>query len=323
MFDPSDRLAGLCQSMRGATYLPSYAANTVQAWLHYDPRAVRHELGYARSVGLNTVRVFLQFAVYRTSPGQFLHDLRDLLCAADARELSVILCLYDGCFGHPASVENDGIPPDPATRFFPWVACPGLESLRPEFYPEGDRYVEDVVSAVAEQENLLLWEIMNEPFSSSEAILNTAGNQEPTVVEARSRIVEFCRHYSALVRRADASRAVTIGVSDQGKLEYFQDSVDVLSFHEYCADADAFEGLLQTALAKAERAGKPLLLTECGAMGQEMAMVAPLCKRHRVGWCFTWLMVTGAFTDDAGLFLADGTPRDPKELDAIRGACAT
>lgn len=39
-------LAGLCRRMRGATYLPSYAANTLQAWLGHDPS----------SAGLNTVR---------------------------------------------------------------------------------------------------------------------------------------------------------------------------------------------------------------------------------------------------------------------------
>lgn len=319
----SDSLLIKCQKMRGSIYIPSYAANTVQAWLNYNPSIVRKELGYARFLGLNTVRIFLQYAVYRADPEQFLNDLRDFLSVAETYELSVIPCFYDGCFGYKASVENNGIPPDPTIRFFPWVACPGLENLHPEFYPEGDKYVKDVISAIGEQENIYLWEIMNEPFSSSEYILNTVSNQEPMIVEDRRRIVAFCQHYSELVRRLDPSRGITIGVSDQGKIEYFQNLVDVVSFHEYCVDREGFEGLLMSAVSKAKRIEKPLLLTECGALGQKMSMVAPLCKRYGVGWCFTWLMVAGVFTKDAGLFLADGTTRNPEEMAAIRSACAS
>ena len=306
--------------MRGAIYLPSYAANSVQAWLHYDATVIWKELGYARSLGLNTIRIFLQYVVYRAFPEQFLRNLQDLMGAAEANELSVILCFYDGCFGHPASIENNGIPVDPTIRFYPWVACPGLENLRPEFYPEGDRYVADVLSVIADQENVFLLEIMNEPFSSSETILNTTGNQGKTVVEARRRIIEFCQHYSELVRKLSPSCGITIGVSDQGKIEYFQDLVDVVSFHEYSDYREGFEWLLMSAVEKAKKIDKPLLLTECGALGQKMSMVAPICKHYGVGWCFTWLMVTGVFTEDAGLFQADGTPRDSEQMAAIRSA---
>lgn len=71
----------------------------------------------------------------------------------------------------------------------------------------------------------------------------------------------------------------------------------------------------------ARGAGKPLLLTECGALGQKMRRVAPVCRHFDLGWVYAWLMVTGVFTEEAGLFLPDGTARDGDELEAIKQAC--
>ena len=58
--------------MRGANYVASYAATSVEMWLHYDHAIIDRELGYARQMGLNCVRVFLQSLVYDHDPQAFL-----------------------------------------------------------------------------------------------------------------------------------------------------------------------------------------------------------------------------------------------------------
>ena len=49
--------------MHGANYVASYAATDVEMWLHYDHDVIDRELGYAKRLGLNCVRVFLQSLV--------------------------------------------------------------------------------------------------------------------------------------------------------------------------------------------------------------------------------------------------------------------
>lgn len=54
--------------IRGANYVPSYAKNDVQTWLHYDHNIIDRELGYAEKLRLNSVRIFLQYLVYEDNP---------------------------------------------------------------------------------------------------------------------------------------------------------------------------------------------------------------------------------------------------------------
>ena len=70
--------------MHGANYVASYAATDVEMWLHYDHAVIARELGYAKKMGLNCVRVFLQSLVYHHDPKAFLARFEDFLATADA-----------------------------------------------------------------------------------------------------------------------------------------------------------------------------------------------------------------------------------------------
>ena len=56
--------------------MPSYARNDVQLWMDYDGEVIDRELGYAERLKLNTVRVFLQVAVYGATPSSFWNASR-------------------------------------------------------------------------------------------------------------------------------------------------------------------------------------------------------------------------------------------------------
>ena len=73
--------------MRGANYVPSYARNDVQTWMDYDPAVIDRELGYAERLRLNTVRVFLQVAVYERDPKLFLARFEDFLALCEKHHL--------------------------------------------------------------------------------------------------------------------------------------------------------------------------------------------------------------------------------------------
>jgi hypothetical protein len=92
--------------MRGANYVPSYARNDVQTWMDYDPAVIDRELGYAERLRLNTVRVFLQVAVYERDPKLFLTRFEDFLARCEKHHLAMMPVVFDSCFGEFPDLEN-------------------------------------------------------------------------------------------------------------------------------------------------------------------------------------------------------------------------
>ena len=58
----------------GANFIPSTAVNQLEMWQRdtFDPRAIDRELGWAQSIGFNTVRVFLHHLAWSQDPDGFL-----------------------------------------------------------------------------------------------------------------------------------------------------------------------------------------------------------------------------------------------------------
>lgn len=49
----------------GANFVPSTAQNQIEMWQEstFDPITINRELGYAEKIGMNSMRVFLHYAV--------------------------------------------------------------------------------------------------------------------------------------------------------------------------------------------------------------------------------------------------------------------
>src|ERR1700685_4112803 len=57
----------------GANFVPSTAINQLEMWQvdTFDPATIDRELGYAQSIGMNTMRVFLHDLAWREDPKGF------------------------------------------------------------------------------------------------------------------------------------------------------------------------------------------------------------------------------------------------------------
>ena len=57
----------------GSNYIPSYAINELEMWQAdtFDPKRIDTELGWAESLGLNTMRVFLHDLLWKQDPEGF------------------------------------------------------------------------------------------------------------------------------------------------------------------------------------------------------------------------------------------------------------
>jgi hypothetical protein len=290
--------------MHGANYVASYAATDVEMWLRYDPAVIERELGYARKLGLNCVRVFLQSLVYHHEPQAFLARFEDFLAAADKHGLKAMPILFDSCFGVAPSLESRHI----------WVANPGPDRMAQEWWPESDAYATAVVSAHVGDKRIALWDVMNEPTAT-----HLAGTPE-----GKAQIDAFVAHYCALVKKLDATHAITVGIATWDNRDVLP-LVDVLSCHSYAAGVEAFRADLTGTRNQARAAAKPWIVSECcnPAAGSTYEMAMPVLRELDVGHT-VWQLIIGRdqFNAASGLVYPDGTVRRIAQVEAVMNAPA-
>src|SRR4051812_24364600 len=84
----------------GANYVPSDAINQLEMFqaATFNPAINDRELGLAESIGMNTMRVFLQDQLYQQDHKGFLKRLDQFLAIASRHHIRPILVLFDSCW---------------------------------------------------------------------------------------------------------------------------------------------------------------------------------------------------------------------------------
>jgi len=92
----------------GFNYVPSTAGNTTEFWQaeSFDPVTIDRELYWARSLGFNTCRVFVQYLVWEADPEGLKARFTRFLEMAGRHGITVMPVLFDDCaFGNPPLAE--------------------------------------------------------------------------------------------------------------------------------------------------------------------------------------------------------------------------
>lgn len=285
--------------IRGANYVPSYALNDVEIWENYDRAVIRKELSYARRIGVNSIRVFLQYIVWQKNPERFLANVDDFLAACKENGLTAMLVIFDSCFGVAPSFENHEF----------WVANPGPHLMGQHWWSEGERYVLSLMERFRRDPRILMWDIMNEP----EAIWYNIHKGLPAFRE----VFDFCRHFCQFVRYNDIHHPITVGLAFSFVLPEVKDYIDVYSIHNY-KHLDSLRADIRQVRKLAAADGKQCLITEFGspgiAGGQPYDAVVKIAGEEGIGW-YIWELMIGRmqFRFYQGVFYPDGSVRNARE----------
>src|SRR5205814_5402939 len=140
----------------GSNYTPATASNELEMWQAgtFDPKRIDLELGWAESIGLNTMRVFLHDLLWHQDSEGFQKRIDIFLAIAKKHHIKPLFVLFDSCWD-PAPKPGPQLPPRPGIHNSRWVQSPGAAALDdPSQYPRLEAYVKGVVKAFAKDDRV-------------------------------------------------------------------------------------------------------------------------------------------------------------------------
>jgi plasmid stabilization system protein ParE len=262
--DLTKRIEGL----RGANYVPSSAVNPTQMWTDFDTGVIDRELGFAAELGLNSVRVFIQYLVYENDSAGLLARFDTLLELATRHGLSVMPVLFDDCWLPEPFLGEQAPEPKPRRHNPYWQRSPGEHRKELASRPALRRYVEDLLGSFGRDERVIAWDLYNEPLATEAS-------------------VPLVRDVFTWARDLAPTQPLTA-------CWYGAVFSDLTSIHFYVSPTRRPDEARRV-LEAAESFARPVVATE--ALGRpnhgELEEIVPLFARHRIGW-YLWELMIGA-----------------------------
>ena len=156
------------QWITGCNFLPSNAINQLEMWQKetFSPELIDKELGWAATMGFNTMRVYLHSLAWKADPKGFKERVNQYLTIANKHQIKTIFVFFDDCWNKEGKIGIQPAP-KPGIHNSGWVQDPGDPySSQEKVFPELEKYVKDVLTQFAKDERILLWDLYNEPGNS-------------------------------------------------------------------------------------------------------------------------------------------------------------
>ncbi len=323
----------------GCNFLPSTAINQLEMFQAdtFDLPTIDRELGWAESLGFNSVRVFLHNLLWDQDPQGFLERLDQFLTVAGKHRIGVVFVLFDSCWD-PFPALGRQRAPKPHVHNSGWVQSPGAGVLLdPAKQPALAGYVRGVVGHLKGDRRVQAWDVWNEPDNMNQPAYI---EHEPT--NKVQLALPLLRQAFGWAREANPTQPLTSGLwvgdwpdpdrlSPTEQLQLSQS--DVISFHNYGGLGD-----LTHAVEHLRRYHRPVLCTEYMSRGNGSFFDPNL---GYLKWCgvgaYNWGLVAGKsqtiypwdswtkqyerepalwFHD---IFRPEGQPYRPTEATYIRG----
>lgn len=261
--------------------------------LKADPAIVRRDLSYAKRLGLNSVRIWLDWQTYDDLGPVYLDRLVTFVRTCHEEGFSTVPILFNGNGLDPAMLEED-------------------------FLPQADAFTAAVVNALRDEPGLLMYDAMNEP-PCNDLILRAP--DEETKQAVYGKIWRFVRHVCRHIKAIDPVNCLTVGNWLAVDIPTSADLVDVISYHDYSPTLAGVRAAAEMALNEGRKWGKPVINNEtcCIARANGYDAVIQVLDEYHIPWYVFNLMIEGYWADVHGIFYPDGTVRDPAVAAAIVG----
>ena len=277
----------------GANFIPSDAINELEMFQAetFNPALIDKELGMAESIGMNTMRVFLQDQLWQQDAKGFTQRLDTFIGIAAKHHIRPLLVLFDSCWETNPHLGPQH-PPIPGVHNSGWVQSPGKERLMDKnVEPQLEAYVKGVVGAFAKDDRVLGWDIWNEAD-------NKGGDVARDEASKVARVNELLPKAFAWARSVHPTQPLTSGVWTGNWSDPAKESAttkiqlaesDVISFHNY-GWPEEFEAKIVSLKAL----GRPIICTEYMARGNGSTFDGslPVAKKYNVG-AINWGLVAG------------------------------
>ncbi|MFQ5931285.1 MAG: hypothetical protein ACE5MM_02635 [Nitrospiraceae bacterium] len=161
----------------GCNFNPSSAINQLEMWQAdtFDLVTMDRELGWAETLGFNSVRVYIHHLLWEQDSASFLKRLGRFLDLAERHGIGVVFVLLDGVWD-PFPKLGKQRDPKPHLHNSGWVQSPGVELLKdPARHDELKPYIQGVVGHFRADPRIHAWDIFNEPENMNPAY----GKHEP------------------------------------------------------------------------------------------------------------------------------------------------
>ncbi len=98
--------------LRGCDFIPSTAINQLEMWQAetFDSATIDRELGYAQSIGMNVMRVFLHHLAWQIDKSGFKNRMKTYLSIADKHGIKTIFVFFDDCWNPTYHAGTQPVP---------------------------------------------------------------------------------------------------------------------------------------------------------------------------------------------------------------------
>jgi hypothetical protein len=264
--------------LRGCDFIPSTAINQLEMWQEatFDTATIDRELGYAQSIGLNCMRVFLHHVAWQVDPAGFKQRMDQYLSIAGQHHITTLFVFFDDCWN---ATYHAGTQPAPKTGVHNsgWLRDPGqLYYDEPALVDTLEMYVKDILTTFAHDKRVLLWDLYNEPGNSDYGYKSL-----PLLTKA-----------FAWGREVNPDQPLSAGIfSEQltGMNTFQLSQSDVITYHNYDLPAGH-----QHCIDTLKAYGRPLICTEYMArlQGSTFFNIMPMLKNNNIA-AINWGLVSG------------------------------
>lgn len=305
----------------GCNYIPAKAINQLEMWQSatFDTATINEELGYAESIGMNTLRVFLHDLLWKQDCKGFKKRIGQFLAIASRHHIQPAFVFFDDCWSPDPKLGKQP-DPIPGRHNSGWVRSPS-QAVHDDSTRWGylELYVKDILRTFKDDRRILFWDLYNEPGNSG-----YGDHSEPLL-----------RKVFQWARAVNPSQPLTVGIWDasfKGISAMQLNKSDIISFHNYGDSAQ-----LRKQIENLQAYKRPLVCTEWLARGygSQVATNLPLFHQYKVGainWGFVsgktntiypWTSLEKPFTEEPvpwhhDLFHSDGAPYDENEVELFR-----